>query len=41
MNLYDSADIGGLDLAQLSAATTRPRVLFVTTFINGILELAR
>ena len=35
MNLYDSADIGGLDLAQLAAATDRPRVLFVTNDVLG------
>ena len=35
MNLYDSADIGGLDLAQLAAATDRPRVLFVTNYVLG------
>ena len=35
MNLYDSADIGGLDLAQLAAATDHPRVLFVNNDVLG------
>jgi len=35
VNLYDSADIGGLDLAQLAAATDHPRVLFVNNDVLG------
>jgi glycosyltransferase involved in cell wall biosynthesis len=35
VNLYDSADIGGLDLAQLTAATDHPRILFVNNDVLG------
>jgi glycosyltransferase involved in cell wall biosynthesis len=35
VNLYDSADIGRLDLAQLAAATDHPRILFVTNDVLG------
>jgi glycosyltransferase involved in cell wall biosynthesis len=35
VNLYDSAEIGGLDLAQLAAATDHPRILFVTNDVLG------
>ena len=35
MNLYDSANIRGLDIAELRAATDKPRILFVTNDVLG------